>query len=191
MKQVIVETYNPEWKSWFSELYDVYQKLLHDLDIKIIHVGSTSVPNLISKPIIDIDIIVYDQETLEEVIKRLASIGYIHRGNLGIEGREAFKRETKEVPLGRDINHHLYVCMNGVDSLVNHLKLKEYLLSHPEAVVKYGELKIELSKKYPYDIDSYVEGKTELITMYLKEAGMSFDSLEDIIEANKKEKSKK
>jgi len=71
------------------------QTVLGNYAIAIEHVGSTSVEGLAAKPIIDIDIVISDYSVLEEVVRRLSKIGYEHEGNLGIEGREAFRYEGK------------------------------------------------------------------------------------------------
>jgi len=77
------------------------------------------------------------------------------------------------------------VCIEGVESLKNHLLLRDYLKNNVEAVKEYSLLKYKLAKKYPEDINAYVEGKTALITSFLAKAGMNNDELERITAANK------
>jgi len=185
MEKVIVEKYNPDWQIEFNKAKSFYTDLLKDLEVDIVHVGSTSVKGLWAKPILDIDIIVNKRPIRDLVIKRLADAGYTHIGNLGVEGREAFKYAQNTPPI-RWLKHNLYVCMMGSDNLQNHLLLKKHLSRNPDAVKKYSSLKRKLAEDYPHDIDSYVEGKTELITQFLKEEGMSTSSLNQIEEINKK-----
>ena len=190
MRTIVVVDYNPQWKVEFEKLKAIYMKKLGDLPVDIQHVGSTAVPGLAAKPIIDIDIIVPNVETLEVVISRLAELGYEHQGDMGIKGREAFKRVDESVPhceyTDSWMEHHLYALIEGCVSLENHLRLREYLRDHEEDVRAYGELKKKLAKKYPHDIDSYIEEKTWLITEILSKAGISTDELDDITEQNKK-----
>ncbi len=91
MNKIVVEKYNAEWKKEFQTATTFYTKLLKDIDCEVVHVGSTSVEGLWAKPILDIDIIVNDSEDCDNVIYLLESVGYTHIGNVGIEGREAFK----------------------------------------------------------------------------------------------------
>lgn len=184
-RKIVVEKYNENWPIEFEKLKKKFEKALNELDYRIEHVGSTSVPGLAAKPILDIDIIVKNKETMERVIERIESIGYKHQGDWGVPGREVFKyKEGFDVE--DEMEHHLYACIDGIDSLKNHLNLKKYLSSNPEAVKEYGELKKKLAKKYPEDIDSYVDGKTDLIVSFLAKMGMNEDSLTEISDVNKK-----
>lgn len=185
MRKIVVESHNPNWKYEFQKLKKLYQNTLSDIVVQIEHVGSTSVPGLSAKPILDIDIIVENKKDLEKVIDKLKSIGYIHMGNLGVEGREAFKYD--EIEYQEYMEHHLYAGLKNSQGFNNHLNLREYLLNHPDGVIKYGELKAELAEKYPYDIDSYIEGKTKLITEYLEKMGLDKKTLDEITLVNKKD----
>ena len=189
MRTITVEDYNPQWARDFLALKKVYEKQLSGIDCQIIHVGSTSVPGLAAKPIIDVDIVVRSPEDAEKCIKRLQELGYIHAGQRGIVGRESFERSDEYVPYSNEKKswraHHLYVCMEGIDALTNHLKLKDYLIKHPEAVKAYSDLKKELAKKYPHDIDAYIAEKTDFIVGILKKAGMDEGVLKRISDQNK------
>ena len=90
-KRVVVVDYSPEWPLAFEQLKQLYTATLNGLITDIQHVGSTSVPGLAAKPVIDIDVIIESSHQLAPVVDKLAAIGYQHCGNLGIEGREAFK----------------------------------------------------------------------------------------------------
>ena len=175
---IVVQEYNPNWERQFSILADMIRKATWD-DIVIEHVGSTSVRGLSAKPIIDIDVIV-TREEVGSVIEGLSEIGYQHRGNLGIEDREAFYH-----PSNIDIQHHLYVCVDGSEAVCNHLTLRDYLRDHPKSARQYGNLKLKLAEEYPNDIDSYVAGKTGLITAFLSLAGMEEEKIASIREANR------
>ena len=105
-RNIIVLPYDEQWKKDFAAIKAELQEALDGLALRIEHVGSTSVPGLSAKPIIDIDVVIRDESMLEAVIAALGRIGYRHEGNDGIAGREAFGYEGKEHL--RD--HHLYVC---------------------------------------------------------------------------------
>lgn len=190
MREIVVEDYNPKWAEVFEKLKEVYLTKIGTVNVDIQHIGSTSIPGLAAKPIIDIDIIVENKEDINIVIQKLENLGYIHVGDLGIKGRQAFKRKSDEVPYKAGVNfwddHHLYVCIKGCVSVENHLRLKDYLMKNPDAVIEYGELKKNLASKYKNDIDSYIEKKTDFIVRILNEAGISKNDIDDIINANKK-----
>ena len=167
-KHVVVEAYNEAWKQDFIDITDDIREALGDLAVKIEHVGSTSVPGLSAKPIIDIDIVIKDYSVFEDVVASLASIGYHHEGDLGIPGREAFKYDGKD----NLRKHHLYVCTEDSKELRRHLAFRDYLLTHPDAVAEYSRVKQEGAALYPYDIDSYIAYKSPLIEKIYREIGL-------------------
>ncbi len=186
--KIILEAYNPSWNSTFEQLKLVYQACLQDLVLAIEHVGSTSVTGLIAKPILDIDLVVEDESTMKKVIQKLGSLGYEHQGDLGIVGREAFKRTSDTTPRVASNRewpaHHLYACLSGCTSLRNHLLFRDYLRVHPAAVKAYAQLKQHLAALYPTEIDQYVAGKTTFIATVLKQAGMDQAEIDRISEQN-------
>lgn len=163
-KHVIVLPYDSDWKDEFIKIESELLQVLGDVALAVEHVGSTSVDGLAAKPIIDIDVVV-EGDDVQKAIDKLATIGYIHEGNLGIEGREAFAYEGKE----HLMTHHLYVCPKGSRELKRHLAFRDYLRSHNEAVLAYGNAKIEAAKLYPYDIEKYIDYKSPIIEKIYKE----------------------
>lgn len=166
-RHIKIVNYDSQWSIVFTELKKIIKATLGDLALSIEHIGSTSVTGLAAKPIIDIDVVIKSNDLLPEVIQSLAKLGYIHQGDLGIVGREAFGRENEYVPRdgkGRTWqNHHLYVCPQDSTALARHLAFRNYLRQNADAVLAYGKLKQQLAKKFPHDIDSYIEGKNAFI----------------------------
>ena len=158
-KRVVVVPYDETWADDFKKIRDEVQKALGGLALQIEHVGSTSVPGLSAKPIIDIDVVIKDVSMLQDVISALAKIGYDHRGDLGIPGREAFGYEGKE----HLKKHHLYVCAQDSAELGRHIAFREYLRAHSDSVNEYGRIKEEGASLYPDDIDKYMEYKAPVI----------------------------
>ena len=105
-KHVVVLPYDRLWALSFIKIRDELQVALGDLSLGIEHVGSTSVPGLSAKPIIDIDVIIRDYSLSGDVVAALGRIGYRHEGDLCVVGREAFQYDGKE----HLQKHHLYVC---------------------------------------------------------------------------------
>lgn len=175
--EVLVVEYNSEWKDQFNMIKEYVWSSIADSALSIEHVGSTSVPGLAAKPVIDVDIVVKDKEQSNLVIQRLENLGFQHRGNLGIEGREAFS-QLPQFP-----KHNLYVCLSGCLALENHLRFRDYLLQNPDAVKEYSKLKFDLANKTK-DMGLYIEGKTKFITAILAQTGISQDDLRTIDDLN-------
>ncbi len=166
-RNIVVLPYDEKWKQAFLDIKSELAAALGLLALSIEHVGSTSVPGLAAKPIIDIDVVVR-KTNLESAIKALATIGYEHEGNGGIEGREMFKYSGKE----HLMDHHLYVCPEDSSELKRHVLFRDYLLSHPDAVQAYSQIKKEAAELYPHDIDSYINHKGTVIEKIYKELGL-------------------
>jgi GrpB-like predicted nucleotidyltransferase (UPF0157 family) len=180
MQAIVVVDYDSAWPAAFESLRSRLWPVLRGVALGIEHVGSTSVPGLAAKPIIDMTIVLPSADEVPGAIARLATLGYVHRGDLGITGREAF-RAPAQLPA-----HHLYACPAGTLGLINPVALRDYLRVHPDAARAYGELKKSLAARFPYDVDSYVDGKTGFIVGILREVGFAPDQLAAIERMNRK-----
>jgi len=111
---MLLHPYNPIWPDHFRQISEVLDAAAGGHFLTIHHIGSTAVPGLAAKPIIDIDVEYPENAPLEPVIEALAQIGYYHNGDQGIPGREVFKRVPSGAhPILDNIQHHLYVCAAG------------------------------------------------------------------------------
>lgn len=102
---------------------------------------------------------------LGEAIRRLATIGYLHEGDLGIPDREAFS-PPKDLP-----QHHPYVCSRESPELRRHLLFRDFLRQHPDAVTAYAVLKRDLAKRFRNDREGYALAKSDFVAAILKRAG--------------------
>jgi GrpB-like predicted nucleotidyltransferase (UPF0157 family) len=166
-RRVVVVDYDEQWPRRFEDLRARIWPVVADVALRIEHVGSTSVPGLAAKPIIDMTVVVAERGDVAVTIERLATLGYRHRGNLGIEDRETFDHST-DLP-----QHNLYVCPEGTIGIVNQVAVRDYLRAHADAAHHYGELKKRLAVRFPSDIDSYVFGKTDFILDVLRRVGLT------------------
>jgi len=178
-RTVMVVDYDPGWPRDFDMLRERIWPGLADIALRIEHVGSTSVPGLAAKPIIDMTIVVATRDDVPEAIERLALLGYMHRGNLGIDDREAFDH-----PAGLR-RHNLYVCPEGTIGVVNQVAMRDYLRANPEAATRYGALKKQLADRFPDDIDGYVLAKTDFVLDVLRRAGLTAEQIEKIERDNR------
>lgn len=167
VSKVEVQAYDPEWPRTFERIRALVWPAVQHAAMSLEHVGSTSVPGLRAKPVIDACIVVASRRDIPHVVKALARIDYVHRGDLGVPDREAFKH-----PDGLP-KHHLYASPRGSLSLKNHLGLRDYLRAHPEAVREYSDLKQSLAGRFPDDMDRYIAGKTEFIVGILRKVGLT------------------
>ena len=167
-KNVIVLPYDPQWKKDFVDIKQELVNVIGDLVVCIEHVGSTSVEGLSAKPVIDIDVLLPDKALFLTVAERLASIGYHHVGDQGIPDREVFKYENK--PHLR--KHHLYVCPPQSAEYHRHITFRDYLRSHPEAALEYGNVKTEGARRFPNDMDGYMKFKAPTVEKIYRECGL-------------------
>lgn len=178
-RRLVIRDYDPGWPDLFAELRASVWPAVEDLAICIEHVGSTSVPGLAAKPVIDIDIVV-TPEHVEAAIGRVVRLGYEHRGDLGIAGREAFRRPAGSPP------HHLYLCASNSPALANHLAVRDHLRANPDVAREYGALKKRLARTFAEDTDGYVEGKTGFLLGLLRTVGFLDSDLADIERMNRR-----
>ncbi len=151
--------YDERWPVWFAA---VRAALPSGLVVE--HVGSTAVPGLAAKPIIDVDVVLASEDDLESTIAALADAGWRHEGDLGIPGREAFEPRADLPP------HHLYVVVRDSAAHLDHVDLRNHLRAHPSDARRYGDLKRELAPLLSEDREAYLAGKSELIVQLLAAA---------------------
>ncbi len=161
---VVIVDHDPAWAEAFRSLSARIRQALRELPVEVEHVGSTAVPDLAAKPIIDIDVVVPTVVDLAEVIRRLQALGYVHEGDLGITGREAFR-----APWG-DPKHHLYLCASDSPALWEHRSFRDRLRADPSLARRYADLKRRLAVEHGTDRTAYTESKSAFIREVLDAA---------------------
>ena len=160
MVVTLVEKYNPEWPKWFEEIKTFMGEKVSQACIQIEHVGSTSIPRMTAKPIIDLILVIRAQD-FREVKALLSERGYYHEGDLGIQGREAF--DLKDVSVKSSVpRHHLYVCTKRSAELKKEIVFRDYLRQNEEHAKRLSELKWSLAEAFDNDQKAYMEGKAVL-----------------------------
>ncbi len=173
---MLLKKYSPDWIKYFNNIKSEIEKALSGLTYTIEHVGSTAVPHLDAKPIIDIDIIYNGQRDFEIIKCSLENIGYYHNGNQGIEDRDVFKRKSFSTDSILDkVQHHLYVCPVNSKALERHILSRNFLRKNDWARIKYQEMKYELAAQANQDKKVYAA---------LKEVNIN-DFIDSIIEKEK------
>jgi GrpB-like predicted nucleotidyltransferase (UPF0157 family) len=154
---IVVVEYDPQWPSEFARLRDRAQAAVGEVARSIEHVGSTAVPGLAAKPVIDLVVVVESDDDVPEAIRRLEVVGYVARGDLGVPGREAFSWPEGEV------RHHLYVSPETSDELRAQLRFRDRLRTDPVLAREYQALKRDLAERYSDDRPGYTDAKTDFI----------------------------
>lgn len=163
---IVVSDYDPQWPDWFETLRLRIWPVVSDIALRIDHVGSTSVPGMAAKPIIDLDVVVRSEQQVRPAINRLASIGYEWRGDLGVPGREAFQPEGDEgLPA-----HNLYLVVENNTAHLDHWLLRELLRQDAGARERYAALKRRNSELANSDMDIYVAAKAQFVAGLLTRA---------------------
>lgn len=184
-----IEPYTANWKAEFDSLKSVLGQALAGYAITIEHVGSTAIPGLYAKPILDIDLIIADKTVLAGVAITLQKLGYINKGEQGIPGRFAFRQASELTPQTGDHRkwqqHHLYGCFSDSLALKNHLLFRDALLKNTKLINEYSKLKIDLANEAGMTREHYVSRKTEFIISVLTSAGLDENDLNEIMKANK------
>ena len=167
-KKVIVLPYARDWKDAFQKIKVEIEEAIGDLMIGIEHVGSTSVEGMSAKPCIDVDVIIRDYTVFHDVVSRLSAIGYMHEGDLGIMGREAFDYSDKP----HLMTHHLYVCPQDSEELRRHIVFRDFLRSNTEARRRYSAVKESAARLFPDDIDQYIAYKSPCVDELYAQCGL-------------------
>ena len=173
-EQIAIVPYDPRWhESFRREQEHLLRCLPHDLIRRIEHFGSTAVPGLAAKPIIDMLVEVTDlQSTKTQIVPRLESQGYEYfwRPTHGDDGPPWYawciKRQS---PAGRR-THHIHMVERDFSEHWDRLLFRDYLIEHPHIAIEYQTLKMQLACDHTTDRVAYTEGKTEFIQRITAEA---------------------
>ncbi len=165
--KVEVVPHDPTWRGAFETESKLIALALRDNVVAIHHIGSTAIPEIHAKPIIDMLVEVKDITKIDVQSSALEALGYEAMGEFGISGRRFF-RKGNEAGIR---THHIHTFEVASPQIERHLAFRDYMISHPEAAQQYSELKRELANKYQDNIQGYMDGKDGFIkAMDLKAA---------------------
>ena len=157
-QHVVVKEYDIAWESEFKAEAARLKSVLGGNCAHIHHIGSTSVPGLAAKPIIDIMPVLYDLSAADGLAAEFERLGYEYLGEFGIPGRRYMRKGGDE----RTHQVHMF-CISDSYNIYRHLAFRDYLRAHPDVRDAYAALKKELAEKYPYDIEAYCDGKARFV----------------------------
>lgn len=162
---VEVRPYEESWATEFEKEKAILEVVLKDFDVQILHVGSTAIPGLSAKPIIDIAVGVKDEETLFKIEKVMIDAGYDVMNSYQEKGEILARKGLPECR-----THYIHMQLIGSEYWNEFVYFKRYMLEHPEEVKVYEKLKKELSVQYASERKKYKAGKNEYITGILQKA---------------------
>lgn len=157
--RVIVVPHDPNWAAAFGQAAAEIAPVFGSNSLAIHHIGSTSIPGIYAKPIIDMLVVVRDLSAVDRVNAEMAGLGYVARGEFGITGRRYFFRN--DVSGVRMQQIHTFAA--GSADVARHLAFRDYLIAHPEIAATYSDLKRRLAMAHPDDIEAYMDGKDRFI----------------------------
>lgn len=159
-RPVVLVPYNPAWPARFEAARTAILEACADLVLRVEHIGSTSIPGLEAKEIIDVMPGLERFEDGERCIERMNTIGYEYRGEFGIPGRHYWVKDDPETGV-RLQNVHMYAI--GHDEWVAHLAFRDYLRAHDDWRDRYAALKRELAARHADDVEAYAGAKTAFV----------------------------
>lgn len=159
MRKVEVVPHDLKWRESFELESKSVANALGENIVAVHHIGSTAIPSIYAKPIIDLLVEVKDITKVDGQSSAMELLGYAVMGEFGIPSRRFFSKDNQESVR----THHIHTFEIASAQIERHLAFRDYLRSHPESAQQYSQLKRELARKYPQSIDRYMDGKDALI----------------------------
>lgn len=155
MEPVVIAEPDPRWRDAFLSERERLTTALGEGAVRIEHIGSTAVPGLAAKPVIDVMVAVRVLGPPDRYLRHVAPLGYRHQP-IGSEARLFFVK-------GAPRTHHLHIVKEGGEEMRRHLLFRDRLIACPQLADEYMALKRELARRFRDDRDAYVRGKSDFI----------------------------
>ena len=173
-QHITVTEYDPLWPQKFQAESRLIRGILADNFLAIYHIGSTAVPGLAAKPIIDIMAVVKSLVQVDDAAEDFSQIGYEYLGEFGIAGRRYLRKG------GEERTHQIHIFQaDDWANIGRHLAFRDYMRSHEKERAEYAKIKTELAQRFPYDIDGYCDGKEHFVREMERAALSQFDGTWD------------
>jgi len=164
-RKVILVPHDPNWA---NQAALEAKRIREGLSIQVLavhHIGSTAIPSIKAKPILDFVLVVQSLHELDKNDAEMEALGYEPKGERGIPGRRFFSKDTH----GKR-SHHVHAFQQNNSEIERHIIFRDYLLNHPEDAAAYERLKVKLAKKFPNRSGDYTEGKSDFIYQIVEKA---------------------
>ncbi|HVF47358.1 MAG TPA: GrpB family protein [Pyrinomonadaceae bacterium] len=159
MSKVEVVPYDPAWRTAFKAEARVVADAMGENLMAIHHIGSTSIPGIYAKPVIDILVEVSNINYVDNAGAAMELLGYEVMGEFGIEGRRYFRKDRSAGMR----THQIHTFQTGSPHIQRHLAFRDYLIAHPTDALAYSDLKRRLVRENGGDTELYMDGKDDFI----------------------------
>ena len=176
-RRIEIMDYDPSWPDRYTAERDRLANIFEPILESIHHVGSTSVPGLGAKPVIDLLIVVMDDSHLSVFDLAMIALGYTPRGECldagGTPGRYYYSKNTDGIR-----THQVHICKAGHFQIAEILAFRRYLREHPETASAYERLKVKAATENRYDIVGYMKMKDAFIKSITQKAVDSYKGIQ-------------
>jgi GrpB-like predicted nucleotidyltransferase (UPF0157 family) len=163
MRKIVLENYKKEWKALYEKEASILSGILGLEFVAAHHIGSTAIPGIKAKPIIDILLEVKSIDKVDNYNRQFQSIGYEAKGEYGIKGRRFFQKGSTER------THHVHIFEKNNPEVHRHIKFRDYLIKNKGIAKEYENLKVTLAEKYTFNPEAYSKEKDRFIRSIEKE----------------------
>jgi len=150
---------NSAWAAEFEREASAIREALSDIPFQLHHIGSTSIPGIVAKPVIDMLGVAPTAEDMDTRSDRLAALGYEVMGEFGIPTRRYFRKNARDGTR----THQLHAFGADSPEIQRHIDFRDYLRVFPEEAAAYEALKLRLAERCGSDMHAYSEGKSEFV----------------------------
>ena len=161
-----IAPHHPRWAVAFAEEASALRTAMPGTILAVHHIGSTAIPGIFAKPVVDILCAVSDLRDVESAAEKLADLGYLAKGEYGIEGRRYFQKKD----LAGMRTHHVHMYEIGSHHIERHIALRDYLVAHPYWAKAYSEAKAAILAGSPLSRQDYQDGKAPIVAALEVEA---------------------
>jgi len=159
MRKVEIVPHDPQWREAFEAEAKQVASALGENVTAVHHIGSTAIPNIYAKPVIDLLVEVRDITEVDGRSSAMESLGYEVMGEFGIPGRRYFRKDNQEGIR----THQIHAFETGSAEVKRHLAFRDYVIANPDDAQRYSELKRQLADEHPQSMDRYMDGKDSFI----------------------------
>jgi GrpB-like predicted nucleotidyltransferase (UPF0157 family) len=159
MRKVEIVPHDPRWREAFEAEAKQVAFALGENVTAVHHIGSTAIPNIYAKPVIDLLVEVRNITEVDSQSSAMESLGYEVMGEFGIPGRRYFRKDNQEGIR----THQIHAFETGSAEVERHLAFRDYMIANPEDAQRYSELKRQLAEEHPQSMDGYMNGKDGFI----------------------------
>ncbi len=164
-RKIELMPYTPMFQDFYLKECKALEKVLRSNLIEVYHIGSTAIPGIMAKPILDVLCVVHTIDGIDAFNREFEALGLEPRGEYGIADRRYFVRKAKD---GETHLSHIHIFEKSNSLIADHLDFRDYLRAESEVAKEYEKVKIELATRFENDTKKYTDAKSEFIRIVLE-----------------------